>query len=399
MRNKIYNAAALFLISLSVFLMACDKDEEEPTQPEAAVNYALMMTGGTSPDQTTYFLGTKDLPTGTVETSTAAEFASSGMMFKYGKYAYITTFGAPATLRKYSFDQQGKPTELGSFIVQGLKTFGAVDFVSETEAYAASNGYGGVPKLVKFNPTTMQITGTIDLTSLEKKNATQVFYLGMTHRDDQIFMGCNYQNGFSNLADSVYVAVIGRSSGKVEKLISDGRTGMIWSTGTASSFSASSLILDENGDIYVHGTGNGADVPSGVVRIKKGSTTFDKDYFLNLKSATGADCMGLMYYGNGKALTCRSEDAANYPFDGNTPSYTYYKVDLTAKTSLGELSKDIPQIFGSNAFTSKWDDQTVYLNVPAATSNSVYSLSINNGSVKKEFGLSSGICNGFSKLN
>ena len=398
MKNKIYNTGALFLISLSVFLTACDKDNDEPTQPEAAVNYALMVTGGTSPNQTTYFLGTKELPTGSVGTSTAAEFTSSGMMFKYGKCAYVTTFGAPATLRKYSFDPQGKPTELASFIMQGLKTFGAVDFISETEAYAASNGYGGVPKLVKFNPTTMQITGTIDLSSLEKKNATQVFYLGMTHRDDQIFMGCNYQNGFSNLADSVYVAVISRTSGKVEKLISDGRTGMIWTAGTASGFAAGSLVQDENGDIYVQGTGNGTTVPSGVIRIKKGSSTFDKDYFLNLKSATGSDCLGLMYYGNGKALTCRSEDANNYPFDGNTPSYTYYKVDLTAKTSQGPLSKDIPPIF-SSAFTSKWDDQTVYVNVPAAASNSVYALDIKSGSVKKEFGLSSGICNGFAKLN
>ncbi|MBC3789197.1 DUF4374 domain-containing protein [Spirosoma utsteinense] len=398
MKNKIYSAATIISISLSVFLTACDKNPE-PAQPEAAVNYALMMTGGTYPNQTTYFLGTKNMPTGTVETATAAEFTSSGMLFKYGKYAYVTTFGAPATLRKYSFDQQGKPTEIASFIVQGLKTFGAVDFVSETEAYAASNGYGGVPKLVKFNPTTMQITGTIDLTALQKKNATQVFYLSMVHRDDQLFMGCNYQNGFSNLADSVYVAVIGRTSGQVEKLISDGRTGMIWNGGTASSFIASSLVLDENGDIYVHGTGNGDKVPSGVIRIKKGTTTFDKDYFLNLKAATGADCLGLMYYGNGKALTCRSEDANNYPFDGETPSYTYYKVDLTAKTSLGVLSKDIPPVFGSYAFTTKWDDNTVYLNVPAATSNSIYSLNTGTGSVKKEFGLSSGICNGFAKLN
>ena len=398
MKHVIYRSATCLLLSLSVFLTACEKNNE-PAEPEAAINYALTMTGGTYPNQTTYFFGTKDLPTGTVGTSTAAELTSNGMMFKYGKYAYVTTFGAPATLRKYSFDQQGKPTEMASFIVQGLKTFGAVDFMSETEAYAASNGYGGVPKLIKFNPTTMQITGTIDLTALQKKNATQIFYLSMVHRDDQLFMGCNYQNGFSNLADSVYVAVINRTSGTVEKLIADGRTGMIWNSGTASSFAPGSLVLDENGDIYVHGTGNGANVPSGVIRIKKGTTIFDKDYFLNFKSATGADCLGLMYYGNGKALTCRSEDANDYPFDGNAPSYTYYKVDLATKTSSGVLSKDIPPVFGSYAFTTKWDNNTVYLNVPAATTNAIYSLNIGTGSVKKEFELSSGICNGFAKLN
>ncbi|MEO6282393.1 MAG: hypothetical protein ABIO93_03330 [Dyadobacter sp.] len=397
MKNKIYNLATLLLLGTSIIISSCDNDKEEP-EAEKAINYAMTVTGGTYPDQTTYFLGTKDLPSGTVGTASAAELASNGMMFSYGGYAYVTTFGAPATLRKYSFDQAAKPTEVASFIVQGLKTFGAVDFISETEAYAASNSYGGVPKLVKFNPTTMQITSTIDLTALQKTGATQIFYLGMTHRDDQIFMGCNYQAGFNNLADSVYVAVIGRTSGKVEKLISDGRTGMIWSSGTASGFSGGSLVLDESGDIYVHGTGNGTGVPSGVIRIKKGATTFDKDYFLNLKTATGADCLGLMYYGNGKALTCRADVADNYPFDGDVPSYKYYRIDLAAKTSQGALA-GIPDVFGSSAFISKWDNNIIYINSPGATANSVYSLTIADGSVKKVFDLSSGICNGFTKLN
>lgn len=396
MKNKIYNLATSLLLGTSLFMISCDNDKEEPAA-EKAVNYALTVTGGTYPDQTTYFLGTKELPSGSVGTGAATELASSGMMFSYGGFSYVTTFGAPATLRKYSFDQTGKPTEVASLVVQGLKTFGAVDFISETEAYAASNGFGGVPKLVKFNPTTMQITSTIDLTALQKKGATQLFYLGMTHRDDQLFMGCNYQAGFRNLADSVYVAVIGRISGKVEKLISDGRTGMIWSSGTASGFSGGSLVADESGDIYVHGTGNGSTIPSGVIRIKKGATTFDKDYFLNLKTATGADCLGLMYYGNGKALTCRADVADNYPFDGKVPSYKYYKIDLTAKTSQGALA-GIPDVFGSYAFISKWDNNTVYINSPGAKANAVYSLSIAAGTVKKEFDLSSGVCNGFTKL-
>ncbi|MCU0469221.1 MAG: DUF4374 domain-containing protein [Arcicella sp.] len=399
MKNTLTKFNYLIIFTLVSFSFACKTEEKEPDLSVNGINYAMMVTGGTFPDETTYFMGSKDFPTGSVGTSTAKELASSGIMYKYGKFCYITTFGAPATLRKYSFDAAGKPVEVSSFIVQGLKTFGAVDFVSETEAYAASNGFGGVPKLVRFNPSTMQITSTIDLKPVQKSNATQVFYLGLTHRDNYLFMGCNYQKGFSNLADSVYVAVINKTSGLVEKVIADGRCGMIWNAGSASGFSGNSLVIDENNDIYVHGTGNGAKVPSGVVRIRNGQTTFDTSYFLDLTKATGKDCTGLLYYGNGKALTCRSEDPDSYPFDADQPSYKYYRIDLTAKTSQGELSTTIPKVFAANAFISKWDNNTAYFGVATGKSNSVFSLNIANATVKKEFDFSSGACNGFTKFN
>ena len=41
---------------------------------------------------------------------------------------------------------------------------------------------------------------------------------------------------------------------------------------------------------------------------------------------------------------------------------------------------------------------TIFLIFPLAI-NAVYSLSIANGTVKKEFDLSSGACNGFTKFN
>lgn len=203
-----YLFAMTFLIA---GVMSCDKDDKTPENPNK-VNYAMTVTGGTHPSQTTYLFGTNGFPTGSVGTSNAAELPSSGIMQRYGSNVYLTTFGAPATLRKYEFDAAGKPVMLNSFSVPGLKTFGAVLFISSTEAYAAANGFGGIPKLVKFNPATMAITGTIDLSSLMKAGATEIYYQGMVERDGNLFMGVNYQNAsFRNLADSVFIAVINRS--------------------------------------------------------------------------------------------------------------------------------------------------------------------------------------------
>jgi len=394
----------LFLAAFSsVIIFSCKKDTPTPEDPNK-INYALTVTGGVYPSQTTYLFGTKQFPTdNTVGLTNAAELASSGQMYKYGANVYINTFGAPATLRKYEFDVSGKPKEIGSFSVLGLKTFGAVDFISETEAYAASNGFAGVPKLVKFNPTTMQITGTIDLSSLQKPGATDVFYLGLVHRDNYLFMGVNYQDAtFSNLADSVFVAVINKSTGTVSKLIADGRSSEMWNGGSESSFDPKALVKDENSDIYVMGFANNGK-PSGVLKIKNGTTDFDPTYFFNLNTATGKPCLGLYYFGPEQVFTMRYTEAVAYPFDtdANFDPYAaaeYYKIDLTGKTSLGNIAPTLPKVFGVSSFMTKWDNEKIYFNVPAAASNAIYSYQISNGTVKKEFDVSAGVCNGFVKL-
>lgn len=400
---KMKNLSMLMIASIALIsLSSCEKDAE-PQNPNK-VNYALSTTGGIYPNQTTYFFGTNEFPSGTLGTSNAAELASNGAMYKYGSDIYISTFGAPATLRKYVFDDKGVPRETANFSVLGLNTFGAVEFVSATEAYAAANGFGGVPKLVKFNPSNMQIITTVDLTGLQKAGATEVYYLGMVIRDNFIYMGINYQDAnFSNLEDKVFVGIVNRTTNSFVKLIEDSRSSEMWTGGTSSSFSPNTMIKDANNDIYVLGFANNGK-PSGILKIKSGTTEFDTNYFFNLNTATGKPCLGLYHFANGLTFTIRYSDPVAYPFDtdANYDSYAageIYKIDLTAKTSSGNISSALPKIFGNNTFMTQWDTDKIYFNVSAATSNSVYSYKINGGAVAKEFDLSSGTCNGFTKIN
>ena len=402
---KMKKLSVLIATSIAIIsLTSCSKDSEPAKDNSVKTNYALSTTGGIFPNQTTYLFGSTPFPSGTVGTSNAAELASSGSMYKYGANVYITTFGAPATLRKYIFDENGKPKEVGSFSVLGLKTFGAVEFVSATEAYAAANGFGGVPKLVKFNPTTMQITATVNLTGLQKPGATEVYYLGMVVRDNFIYMGINYQDAnFSNLEDKVFVGIINRTTNAVEKLIEDDRSSEMWTGGTSSSFSPNTMIKDANNDIYVLGFANNGK-PSGVLKIKSGTTDFDTTYFFNLDTTTGKPCLGLYQFANGLTFTVRYSNAVAYPFDTDAnfdplAAGEIYKIDLTAKTSLGNISTTLPKIFGTTTFMTQWDADKIYFNVSAATTNSVYSYKINGGAVAREFDLSSGTCNGFTKIN
>lgn len=397
------NVSTLIITTIVLIsLFACEK--ENTTSNTNAANYAIATTGGIYPNQTTYLFGTTAFPTGTLGTSNAAELASSGSMYKYGSAIYLTTFGAPATLRKFVFDNTGIPREVANFSIPGLKTFGAVEFANATEAYAAANGFGGVPKLVKFNPTNMQITATIDLTGLQKTGATEVYYQGMIIRDNYIYMGVNYQNAnFQNLEDKVFVGIINRTTNQFEKCIEDSRSSEMWVGGTASSFSPNTMIKDAKNDIYVLGFANNGK-PSGILKIKNGSTEFDTDYFFNLDTATGKSCLGLFHFANGLTFTIRYADPVAYPFDTDAnydpaAAGEIYKIDLSTKTSQGAISSNLPKIFGNSTFMTQWDSEKIYFNVSAASSNAVYSYTINGGVVTKEFDLSSGTCNGFTKIN
>lgn len=389
---------------LTMAIASCRKDDK-PVTPDNPnkVNYAMTVTGGTGASQTTYLFGTNGFPTGSVGTSKAAELQSSGQMAKYGNHVYVSTFGAPATLRKYEFDADGKPVLLNSITIPGLKTFGALLFISPTEAYAAANGFRLVPKLIKFNPTTMAITSTIDLSALNKPGATETYFVGMVERDGNLFMGLNYQNAsFNNLADSVFVAVIDKASGTVTKLLADGRSNEQWTGGTENSFSPNNLVKDATGNIYVTGFARNGK-PSGLLRINAGNTVFDPSYFFDLSATTGGPCLGLYYFGENNVFTIRYSDANFYPFDADNSTFSagakaeYYKINLTAKTTSGNIAPTLPKLFGNNTFMTKWDDTKIYFNAPSNGSSAIYSYTLSNGSVNKEFDLP-GTGNGFTKL-
>ncbi|WP_207424851.1 DUF4374 domain-containing protein [Desertivirga brevis] len=390
--NYIYTLFFTLLLGAT----ACKKDKTEETTD---ANYIISVTGGVSPNQTSYLLGTKDFPTGSIGTSTAIESASSAFIFKYGKSIYQNNFGAPATLKKYQFDASGNLQETGSFAIPGLRTIGAVSFVSETEAYATVASFGSTPKLVRFNPSTMAVTRDIDISGLFKTGATEIYLMGIMQQGNYLFIGVNYQNAsFQNLENKVFVAVFDRSSGAFVKLISDERSNQAWNGGSESSFQPNVFAKTANGDVYVMGyAANGK--PSGVLRIKNGETSFDPDYFFNLSNATGGPCLGLFHFDSGQTFTIKYTSTAAYPFDsGNAFAGQYIRIDLANKMVSGALSENLPLVKGNKSFMTKWDNEKIYFNVAASAENAIYSYSIKEGSIKKEFGLASGACNGFAKI-
>lgn len=391
-RNKAF-AATLYMtgiIALSV-VTGCSKDKnnDDETVNKDANQYAIALVAGTGSAQTTYIQGLADLDTASLGNGNATELTGNGRMIAYNSAAYVSVYNSPATMTKYTFDKKGKAIKTGELVVPGAKTYSTVEFVSPTEAYASVAG--GLAKVIKFNPTTMERTGEIDLTPILRPEAPVMYYLGMKARDGKLFMGVFYEGaGFvEKYNDTAYVAVIDLATAKLEKLIKDYRTGSVFDA-------YNSFAMDKNGDIYVAGLGY-TNVPSGILRIKKGQTDFDAAYFFDLDAATGYKCRGLSLFDNGLAFTLalvKPDDA----YEINGPAYSFYKLDATQKTSTGKLGS-LPDVYGSNGAAMRlYGNDQVLFALANKTENSLYSYQIANGNVSKKVTLTGGRCSGFDKL-
>ncbi|WP_205513234.1 hypothetical protein [Longitalea arenae] len=371
-------------------LSGCDKNDHGggPQQKDANV-YAIALVAGTGSAQTTYIQGLAGFDTASLGNGNATELAGNGRLITYNGAAYVSVYNSPATMTKYTFDQSGKAVKTGELVVPGAKTYSTVAFVSPTEAYASVAG--GLAKLIKFNPTTMERSGEIDLAAILRPEAPVMYYLGMKARDGKLFMGVFYEGaGFvEKYNDTAYVAVIDLATARLEKLIKDHRTGSVFDAYNAFS-------MDKNGDIYVAGLGY-TNRPSGILRIKKGATDFDPTWFLDLDAATGYKCRGLSLFDNGLAFTLALVNPAD-AYELNGPAHQFFRIDLAQKTSAGKLPV-LPDVYGSNgAVIRSYDNDQLLFAVSGRSENSIYSYQLANGAVNKKLSLTGGRCSGFDKL-
>ena len=66
MKNTLTKFNYLLLFTFVLLNFACKTEVKEPDLSVNGINYAMMVTGGTFPDETTYFMGSKDFPTGRI---------------------------------------------------------------------------------------------------------------------------------------------------------------------------------------------------------------------------------------------------------------------------------------------------------------------------------------------
>lgn len=393
-----------FLGSAILLLNGCSKDDDGDMTPDVVeqepikTGYVISTVGGAWPDQTTYLQWMEDISATTIDNSNGIELTGSASTTSYDGAIYATPFGAPANLVKYVVGSNSIPEEEERIVVPGANVFSTFYFKSATEAYATVSG--GISKLIIFNPTTMRITDEISLSAITSRipEATRTYYLDMLERDNKLFMGIHYENNFVPVNDSSYVAIIDLNTNEVEKIVSDGRTGMIFGGQSKNA----GMIIDENGDIYVQALGTtnaGGNAPSGILRIKNGETDFDSDYFFDMESEVGSICFGIYQTASGRAFTANVQDESDFwEFLTGEPQFKYVEIDLENRASLGDVP-GLPTTYGSrNMIIHETPDQEILFSIATNDENAVYQLDASSGSANKLFTSAGGYISGIEDL-
>jgi len=376
--STVWHYLSTSFILLILFFAGCGKDKPSDIAPEGKIKFAMLTMTGSFPNQTSYLSGFPNIDQKSYTNANAEEFAQGGLLWAYGAHAFVNLTGAPATMKKFGFDNGSNPVLVGELKVPGANTFSGMCFVSDTEAYVGVSASGNAFSIVRFNPTTMQKTGDIGLDPLKKEGIPTIYIQQIVKRAGKLFVGIAYEKNFEPVFNEVVVAIVDIASQKIEKSITDSRSSRIFHVG----HTMSSLALSDNGDIYVAADG-WTDKPSGILRIKNNEYDFDKGFFMDLDELTDAKCRMIALYGSNKALTMRMSDPTN-EWEMKGPNYRYAKLDLSSKTYEG-LVEELPLVFGPSSSFLKFVNGEWLLNAGGIANSSVYVFDPTTGSVKKKF--------------
>jgi hypothetical protein len=325
------NAFSCLMLAL---LIGCSKDSTDDTNPASTdKGKYVIMTDVVQFQAPGYLTAFDGLPSGSITDIKAKSLQmSQAFGFRtFGKWLFNRENAAGEVgLQKFTVADDGSIKDEG-FIT------GSTQFlvVSETSGYYLDETRGTL-KLQKFNPTTMQRTGEIDLSSLQKAGVEYqaVGKHTLAAKEGKLYAGISYgtkaQQGFGDdLYNYVEFAVIDMATDKLDKTIKfDGQRGIGWGSSGNKMWS-----IGDDGALYLYSSGlaDGFTNPA-IIRIKKGETDFDRIWILkgNDLQASMAISTGLI---KGGKIYMEIPSVPLSPDFSNLTSiiWDYYVVDLTTK--------------------------------------------------------------------
>lgn len=305
------------------------------------VRYGFMTKTGSfvTGNNTSYVQTVDNIDAATITNNAAIEIAGTGNIFTHKGIMYYVNFNEPRII-KYTVNPNGSLNQVGTILLpDGPQLPHIVDFkiIDDNTAYAMSYG---VWQVFIINTNTMSVIGTVDLNSINKIQYETSTLEEIVVRDGKMYIGIWYGSGLqnANAIDTAYVAIVDIASRSLDKVITDPRTYLVGYGCSAIDM----MHIDEAGDIYVSGSdltsGGSGKRPGGVLRIKKGETEFDPNYFVNLDQLCGnRKTIGMWNLGDGVIMT-----TAQYPEAINIlnplskyldPTLRYWRVDLKTQTA------------------------------------------------------------------
>jgi len=303
-----YKQLLIGLSSVILLLAACKK-ENKPNDPNTEDPIVE------EPKEHIYVISARSTTYGADVLYTASSLDEGSLVTKAqgieqsGQRNYVTNGGTLVSLKfggggagavtAYKANTNKELEKLTDFQTETMYAYGSVDddILMMKQAWQPAETFS---QWYRFDTKSLQIVAQGEFNSVELGGAAKnekVFFNSFTKVGNYVFAPYwsihSGQTFSTDYLDSVYVAVYEYPSMKVHKIIRDGRTGSI------GNYLASGADLDEKGDFYVIGTkaqfrNNAAKerasvTPAGILRINKGTTEFDKTYFVNISEKIGQD--------------------------------------------------------------------------------------------------------------
>jgi hypothetical protein len=377
----------MMLLAASCFV-ACDKDNpSEDATDKAKLVLAIDMSVSESTVGYIVPVGEKLLNGGTVSLAPAHEVYASPYVETYKDWAFnIPNAYMPPVIKRFTRQDDGSLLPSGELALSQNSQAGAgnILILSDTKAYATLMLEN---KIIIFNPTTMAKTGEIDLARPEYgiNGSSTPNPVGMIARDGKVFAGCMQLSQAPMCNDGAYVVVINEATDTPETMTADMRA-------TSASYFNNLMEADEKGDIYVLCWASYGYMPgqkSGFLRIKKGQTDFDPDYFFNI---TDMNIAGIE--GGHVSLTnfCYGANGVAY-MSGNNPSYASNPMDYvndkviqSFRINLYNQTVEVLNLPRSNAYSYsivKMGDLVLFGLTTASSGSGFFSYNTKTGETSK----------------
>lgn len=365
-KNKLQLALFIGLTALA----ACKKDKKDDTT--TGFDKLLLVTNITSANPIVGYVGTlKDLSVGSFTNARSRQFNEYPFITVHKDYVFVIPNKRGDVVKRLHREINGMLIETGSMTLPSNSQSITIVVESDTKAYCSLQNTG---KIAVFNPTTMQISSYIDLTSYAIGDGSPDPSV-MALRNGKLYVACVQTSDGYTSTKPAQMLIIDVNNNQITSA-TDNRTS--WCGSIDEKYS---LMFDESGDLYVFCTASYGFVPgqkSGYLRIKNGQATFDPTYFFNVSDLNivgipngKVDYLQHMhYFGNGIAYSTGNI----YALASNPPNYVTdrtmgsFKVDLYNKT----ITKlDLPYSNGYAASINIFENKILF-GLATATGVGIY---------------------------
>lgn len=373
-----------------------DSDSSTTPTPEpgtgAAARYVVASAPIGSQGVADYLLTTSDLTQGTI--STIGQGIEQDGSYRYylthkGKFfSLLYGQGNPGAVTTYTLNDKGALQKTSDFQAETVQVFTTAGDDILTFKVPRSGNESASWFRINADQSKIVGEGQINIVKLAG-NGERAHFTWATQVGDKIFAPYMSIKGaapdvFGTVnPDSSWIAVFSYPGMAYEKTIKDNRTSFI---GT---YFNNGLAIDENGDVYgfssasANNSGTPSSTkPSGFLRIKKGTTEFDKSYFFNVQEKSGGYKIATQTYLSGGKFLLQMHGTINTA-SGDRKFAIVDVYNQTFKWVTGT-----PDVVGSssasyNNNTVSEDKKSIYVGINSAAGSWVYTIDIATATAKQ----------------